>query len=127
MWLRYRRKKAAMEIEQLYSYNGDDRDSIIILAEYERFEKLLKHTGFGKEPHFSEKEYGIYLGNNCPYVGKEEAMAITAMYERMIFSDERLTEDEIAQIKVILNNVRERIYNNKGIFGKFIFVYFLNY
>lgn len=127
MWLRYRRKKATMEIEQLYSYNGDDRDSIIILAEYERFEKLLKHTGFGKEPHFSEKEYGIYLGNNCPYVGKEEAMAITAMYERMIFSDERLTEDEIAQIKVILNNVRERIYNNKGIFGKFVFVYFLNY
>ena len=127
MCLRYRRKKAAMDIEQLYSYSGDNRDSIIILAEYERFEKMLKHTGYIKEPHLSEKEYGIYLGNNCPYVGMEEAMTITAMYERMIFSNQGLTDDEVALIKVILNNVRERIYNSKGIFGKFIFVYFLNF
>ena len=127
VWLRYRRKKAAMEIEQLYSYNGENRDNVIILAEYERFEKLLKHTGYGKEPHLSEKEYGIYLGNNCPYVGMEEAMTITAMYDRVVFSEQGLTEDEIAQIRVILDNIRERIYHNKGIFGKFVFVYFLNF
>lgn len=127
MWLRYRRKKATMEIELRYSYNEEDRDRIIIQSEYERFEKLLKHAGYGKEPHLSEKEYGLYLGENCPYVGMEEAMAITAMYERIIFSNEGLTEEEIARIRVILDNVRERIYNNKGIFGKFIFVYFLNF
>ena len=125
--LRYRRKKAQMDIEQLYAYSGDDRGRVVILEEYERFEKLMKHSGYSKESHLSEIEYGKYLGKDCPYVGMNEAMTITSLYERVVFSEQGLTEEEIIQIRVIIEKIRERIYQSKGIFGKFVFVYVLNF
>lgn len=125
--LRYRRKKAKMDIEQLYGYSGDDRGRVVILEEYERFEKLMKHSGYSKESHLSEMEYGKYLGKECPYVGMNEAMTITSLYERVVFSNQGLTEEEIIQIRIIIEKIRERIYQSKGIFGKFVFVYVLNF
>lgn len=125
--LRYRRKKAQMDIEQLYSYAGDDRSRVVVLEEYGRFEKLMKHVRFSKESHLSEREYGKYLGEKCPYVAMDEAMTITALYERVVFSNQGLTDEEINHLRIIIERIRERIYHSKGVFGKFAFVYFLNY
>lgn len=122
--LRYRGQKTILDVKMLYNYKGTDRGRVVIVSEYERFEKLMKYSGFPKKTEWSFEEYGEYLGMKCPYVGREEAHRINGWYDRVQFSNEGLTEAEIEELKSIMDRVRMRIYNSIGVFQKFAFIYF---
>lgn len=94
---------------------------------YALFERLMKKCGFNRAVGMTYMDFAVLVETECYAVGETEAQRLTQIYEKVNYSDEKITVDEIDEAEKIYTLIRQRIYENMGVMGKFIFTYILNY
>lgn len=94
---------------------------------YELFERLMKKCGFTRATGMTYMDFAVLVEKECYAVGESEAGRLTQIYEKVNYSDEKITADEIDEAKKIYTLIKQRIYENMGVMGKLIFTYILNY
>lgn len=119
---RIKHEREAINEEDKTKFNGRS-----INMYYGLFERLMKKCGYKRSDGMTYMDFAVLVEEECYAVGESEAQKLTRIFEKINYSDEKVTVDEINEAEKIYTLIRQRIYENMGIMGKFIFTYILNY
>ncbi len=98
-----------------------------IVMYYELFERLMRKCGFKRTEGMTYMDFALLVEKECHVVGTNEGMRLTEIFEKLTYSNNRISADEIDEMKRIYMLIRQRVYENMGVVGKIIFTYILNY
>ena len=121
-YLKHIRKRENVYNDDLNNLTGDS-----VMMNYQRFECLMKYSGFVKQPHMTYMDFARLVEQQSDTVGKGEACRLVAIYEKVNYSQVKISKEEIEICNSILDTVYDRIYGNVGLLQKFILLYILNY
>ncbi len=119
------RHKKVVYARELYSSSENELDRLAIF-EYMIFIRLMRHIKLDKPDYMTNLEYAEHIAKSCECVEYDEAIEISKMQEKAEFAKDLLTMEEIVKCRQIIDAIRDRIYEQKNYFQKFIFKYILN-
>ncbi len=122
-----RYKIVAKKMERMYNNMDFGKANISIIRDYMSMEHIFDTVGFARRPEMMYEEYAEYLKeNNCPYIVYEDAVQITGLYEKAVFSDDKITPEDVKEADRIYRLTREILFRDTNVFQKIRYVYFKN-
>ncbi len=121
-----RHKKALAYFNKLYNVKDNTPKNVCIILNYNRFERILKYAGFARDKHMSYIEYAHMLEESCPYLGRDEAVRFVELYEKAVFGDIDISNEEKLVSERITENVRSRIFGDMNIVRRLFYRFILN-
>ena len=121
-----RHKYVLNKWDNIYAENRTDNKKECVCMLYRRMEKILKALGVVHDEYMTYEEFAEHVGANCPYISKENAVIAVSLYEKALFSDEDITESELAEYEAIEDSLRISAYEGQHFYRKIIFKYIYN-
>ncbi len=116
------KKREAAYNDDLINLTGES-----VLMNYHRFERLMKYSGFVKQPHMTYMDFAKMVEEQSKTVGKGEACRLVQIYEQIHYSQLKISKEDVEICNSIVADIYDRIYGNIGLLQKFVLLYILNY
>lgn len=114
-----RNKKMAIIRDRMYNGTDESLYPKSVIGIYGEYMNIVRHFGLKCPAVMSQTEFARVIAKECPFVAKAEADGMAALYDKVMYSDEKITLQDRDTTAAIITSVRKRMKGNMGIFRRF--------
>lgn len=114
-------KKMAIIRDRMYNGTDESLYPQSVKMIYREYINIVKHFGFKCADSMTQTEFARIVAGKCPFVAASEAERMAELYDKVTFSNEKITADDRNQAVCVITSIRKRMKGNMGFFKRFLY------